>query len=82
MAERRASTLPPSLAPRGLSRSQAAEYVGISPSLFDEMVKDGRMPAAKCVNSRRVWGSLQPEEASAPQNVYRTTAQDVALAPI
>jgi hypothetical protein len=41
--------------PRGLSRVQAAAYVGVSPSLFDEMVRDGRMPAAKRVNSRTIW---------------------------
>jgi hypothetical protein len=29
------NVLPQSLAPRGLSREQAAAYVGISPSLFD-----------------------------------------------
>ena len=43
------------LEPRGLNRVQAAGYVGVSPSLFDEMVADGRMPSPKIVNSRRVW---------------------------
>jgi hypothetical protein len=47
--------LPPSLPPRGLSRSQAAEYVGVSPSLFDEMIRDGRMPQPKRVNTRKIW---------------------------
>jgi len=41
--------------PRGLSRVEAAAYVGVSPSLFDEMVKDGRMPQPKRINSRTVW---------------------------
>jgi len=41
--------------PRGLSRTEAAGYVGISPSLFDAMVKDGRMPQPKRINSRTVW---------------------------
>jgi hypothetical protein len=31
---------------RGLSRSEAAMYVGISAAKFDELVADGRMPAA------------------------------------
>jgi predicted DNA-binding transcriptional regulator AlpA len=44
--------------PRGLSRAQAAAYVGISPSLFDELVVDGRMPSPKAVNSRRIWDRL------------------------
>jgi hypothetical protein len=37
----------------------AAEYVGVSPSLFDEMVNDGRMPRPKVINSRRVWDIRQ-----------------------
>jgi predicted DNA-binding transcriptional regulator AlpA len=55
--------LPQSLLPRGLSREQAAAYVGISPSLFDTLVKDGRMPAPKRINSRTVWDRLQLDEA-------------------
>ena len=47
--------LPASLEPIGLSRAQAAEYVGVSPSLFDQMVRDGRMPGPKRINSRAVW---------------------------
>jgi predicted DNA-binding transcriptional regulator AlpA len=43
------------LQPRGLSRLQTAFYVGVSPSLFDEMVKDGRMPKPIRINSRVVW---------------------------
>ena len=54
-SERRRHVLPPSLPPRGLSRVWAAQYVGISPSLFDQMVADGRMPGPKEINSRRVW---------------------------
>ena len=44
-----------SIEPRGLNRVKASAYVGVSPSLFDEMVGDGRMPAPKIINSRRVW---------------------------
>ena len=43
------------LAPRGLSREQAAAYVGVSVAIFDAMVKDGRMPKPKAINSRNVW---------------------------
>lgn len=46
---------PLSLSPRGLCRVQAAAYVGVSPTLFDEMIKDGRMPTPKRINSRTVW---------------------------
>ena len=51
--------LPHSLAPRGLSRAEAAAYVGISPSLFDTMIKEGKMPRPKRINSRAVWDRLQ-----------------------
>ena len=50
--------LPPSLAPRGLSRVQAAKYVGTGTTKFDEMVKDGRMPAPKQVDGRKIWDRL------------------------
>jgi predicted DNA-binding transcriptional regulator AlpA len=52
-----------SVAPRGLSRFHAAAYVGISASLFDEMVKDGRMPPPKRINSRVVWDVRRLDEA-------------------
>jgi predicted DNA-binding transcriptional regulator AlpA len=49
--------------PRGLSRPQAAAYVGVSPGLFDEMVTDGRMPQPKRINSRLVWDKRLLDEA-------------------
>lgn len=49
------NVLPLSLPPRGLSRVEAAAYVGVSPTLFDQMVADGRMPTPKRINSRTVW---------------------------
>jgi predicted DNA-binding transcriptional regulator AlpA len=51
------------LSPRGLSRVQAAAYVGVSPSLFDELVRDGRMPRPKRINSRTVWDRIRLDEA-------------------
>ena len=51
------------IAPRGLSRTDAAGYIGVSPSLFDEMVKDGRMPLPKRINSRSVWDLHQLDQA-------------------
>jgi predicted DNA-binding transcriptional regulator AlpA len=55
--------LPPSLAPRGVNREQAAAYIGVGPSLFDIMVKDGRMPKPKTINSRKVWDRQRLDEA-------------------
>jgi predicted DNA-binding transcriptional regulator AlpA len=57
--------LPTSLPPRGLSRVQSAAYIGVSPSLFDEMVKDRRMPPPIRINSRVLWDRLQLDEAFA-----------------
>lgn len=51
------------LAPRGLSRADAAVYVGVSPSLFDLLIKDGRMPEPKRINSRTVWDRYELDAA-------------------
>ena len=59
------NVLPLSLPPRGLSRVQAAAYVGVSPTLFDAMVDDGRMPQPIRINSRVLWDRLQLDEAFA-----------------
>ncbi len=56
---RRSSTLPLSLPPRGLSRVRAAEYIGVSPSTFDKMVAEGKMPAPKRIRGRVVWDRVQ-----------------------
>jgi predicted DNA-binding transcriptional regulator AlpA len=61
----RGQVLPPSLPPRGLSRIQAAAYVGVSPALFDELVKDGRMPRPLKVNARVIWDRVMLDEAFA-----------------
>jgi hypothetical protein len=42
-----------------LSRAEAAAYIGISPSLFDVMIEDGRMPGPKRINSRVVWDKIK-----------------------
>jgi hypothetical protein len=49
----------------GLARDEAAEYIGVGATLFDEMVADGRMPKPKTINSRRVWARVQLEKAFA-----------------
>jgi hypothetical protein len=40
---------------RGLSRIESAIYLGISPSKFDELRKDGRAPPARLIDGRKVW---------------------------
>lgn len=55
MAEDRRDVLPRSLPPRGVSRVEAARYIGVSPATFDKMVRDGRMPRPKRIDGRVVW---------------------------
>lgn len=52
-----------SYAPRGLSRDEAARYVGVGSTKFDEMVGDGRMPQPKRIDGRVVWDRLRIEAA-------------------
>jgi predicted DNA-binding transcriptional regulator AlpA len=40
---------------RGLSRDEAAMYCGISATLFDRLVADGRMPGPCRIYGRKVW---------------------------
>lgn len=58
-----ASALPLGCLPRGLSREQAAEYVGIGVTKFDEMIKDGRMPKPRRIDNRTVWDRIALDAA-------------------
>jgi predicted DNA-binding transcriptional regulator AlpA len=44
---------------RGLSRTEAAMYLGISASKFDELVSDGRAPRPRMIDCRKVWDVLE-----------------------
>jgi predicted DNA-binding transcriptional regulator AlpA len=57
------SRLPLTLTPRGLSRAQSAEYIGVGVTKFDEMVNDGRMPRPKRIDGRIVWDRTKLDEA-------------------
>jgi predicted DNA-binding transcriptional regulator AlpA len=48
---------------RGMNREQAALYVGVSPSLFDKLIAEGRMPKPKRIHSRTVWDLRQLDSA-------------------
>jgi hypothetical protein len=54
-ASMKAPTESHSLPRRGLSRLDAAVYVGVSPSKFDQLVDDGRMPGPRRIDGRKVW---------------------------
>lgn len=58
-------TRPDSIAypPRGMSRDEAARWVGVGTTKFDEMVADGRMPKPKRVDGRVVWDRLRVDAA-------------------
>ena len=47
----------------GMNRTEAAAYINVSPSKFDEMVRDGRMPPPKRIDTRCVWDSRQLSSA-------------------
>lgn len=40
---------------RGLSRPEAAAYVGVSPTLFDRAAADGKMPKPVRLYGRKLW---------------------------
>jgi predicted DNA-binding transcriptional regulator AlpA len=41
--------------PVGLNRRASAAYLGVSPSTFDRMIRDGLMPKPTRVYNRCVW---------------------------
>jgi predicted DNA-binding transcriptional regulator AlpA len=49
--------------PRGLSREEAARYIGVGATKFDEMVADRRMPRPKRVDGRVIWDRFKLEAA-------------------
>lgn len=51
---RPSSPIPPPFR-RGLSRGEAAGYIGVSPTTFDKMIDRGEMPNPKRVGTRKIW---------------------------
>lgn len=49
--------------PRGMSRDEAARYIGVGTTKFDQMVKDGRMPKPKRIDGRTLWDRIKLDEA-------------------
>jgi predicted DNA-binding transcriptional regulator AlpA len=48
---------------RGMNRRESAQYIGVSSSKFDMMVKDGRMPKPITIDGRKVWDKIEIDEA-------------------
>ena len=64
---------------RGLSRDEAAMYIGISATKFDEMVIDGRMPVPVKIDTRSVWDIRSLDlafDALSTQNPVRANSWD------
>lgn len=68
-APARHAVLPPTLAPRGLSRVEAAAYIGVAGTKFDEMVADGRMPQPKLIDDVEMWDRLMLPQFNATPRV-------------
>ncbi len=46
-----------------VKREDAARYVGVSPTKFDQLVAERRMPRPKKIDARRVWDVRKLDEA-------------------
>lgn len=46
-----------------MRRDEAAEYFSVSPTKFDEMVRDGRAPQPFHIDGRKVWDLYDLDEA-------------------
>lgn len=51
--------------PIGLTREEAAEYIRVGVTKFDQMVADGRMPRPKRIDGRCVWYRVAVDRAFA-----------------
>jgi excisionase family DNA binding protein len=64
--------------PRGMSRDEAARYIGVSPTKFDRMIADKEMPKPKQLGGRVVWDrfaldmafSALPEQGGAGEDFF------------
>jgi hypothetical protein len=65
--------------PLGMDRDEAARYVGVGATLFDQMVADGIMPAAKRYRGRVMWNRVALEMAFADLPDNGGNAIDAAL---
>jgi predicted DNA-binding transcriptional regulator AlpA len=72
----RQAALPPTLAPRLIGREAAAAYVCVSPTTFDRMILDGRMPRPRRLYGRRIAWDVR--ELDAAVDVLPVEADDQA----
>lgn len=67
--------------PRGLSHDEAALYIGVGVTKFDELVAARRMPKARRIDGRVVWDRFELDRAFAelPHNGEERTPAQKAL---
>jgi excisionase family DNA binding protein len=75
MSERNSIPYPP----RGLSREEAAHYIGVGATTFDGLVQDGRMPKPMRLGKRVIWDRLKVEAAFVDLDEDRENVIDRAL---
>jgi hypothetical protein len=51
------------LSPRLVARADAAYYVGVGTTLFEDLVRQGMMPRPKAIGSRRLWDLRELDKA-------------------
>lgn len=77
----RAALTPLALLPRGLSADEAARYIGVGRTKFDELVARGTMPRGKKIDGRVVYDRLALDAAFSdlPEDGNGENAIDRAL---
>jgi predicted DNA-binding transcriptional regulator AlpA len=65
--------------PRGLSREEAARYIGVGPTKFDDLVADGRMPKAKRIDGCVRWDRFALDMAFTDIDARPANKIDAAL---
>jgi predicted DNA-binding transcriptional regulator AlpA len=65
--------------PRGLCKEEAAYYIGVGTTKFDELVADRRMPRGKRIDGRVVWDRVQIDMAFSDLGEASENAIDAAL---
>ena len=78
-SERSQPTSMAAVAPRGLSRSQAAQYIGISNGTFEKLIRAGKMPLPKRIGQRAVWDVVALDLAF--ERIADDTGQVTSAAP-
>ncbi len=65
--------------PRGLCREEAAYYIGVGTTKFDQLVADRRMPKGKKIDGRIVWDRVQLDMAFTDLDTADENAIDAVL---